>query len=384
MKIQLTIIYLLSMFLIFNTQPMNNKTELRWTEKEKDTIKKIQQEGLGQEDKQGIIDILHNAPWYTLEQATAQYKIDKTNKESIKNILKLAAPLKFLFTAIFLSNIYSLAKPFIEPFIQKHLGKFIFKNSIQPEKTNITFKNIAGYEAIKKRLKIIIKKIKNQKKENILEKIDGLLFYGEPGCGKTLMAQAIANEANVDFFNIKASDLINEEGVIGDRMKLLFEKIRAYVKSHGHCVLLIDEIDFLIANRNNGKLDNNEKIVLQDLLSLLDGTKALKGVLIIGNTNYKESIDIALLRNGRLGNHIEFTLPNINDIKKICLLQLKALNLEIDADFSIDIFSQKLLGHNVSRIIQTLTNIKDFIIENKYKLLLNNSLIDQYEIENCL
>ncbi len=167
-------------------------------------------------------------------------------------------------------------------------------------------------------------------------------------------------------------------------MKLLFEKIRAYAESNGPCVLLIDEIDLLIANRNNGKLDNNEKIVLQDLLSLLDGTKALKGVLIIGNTNYKNSVDIALLRNGRLGKHIEFTLPNTDDIKKICLLTLKKLNLEFDKDFSIDIFSKKLLGRNVSHIIQTLTNIKDFIIENKYKLLLNNSLIDQYEIENFL
>ncbi len=140
MKIKLTIIYSLLIFNAqsidnnFNSQSINNNNELIWTAKEKEVITQIQQQGLYEEDKQAIIDILKNTPWLTLEQATAQYKINKTNQASIKNALKLAAPLKLFFAAIFLSNLYSLAKPFIEPFIQKNLGKFIFKNSIQPEK----------------------------------------------------------------------------------------------------------------------------------------------------------------------------------------------------------------------------------------------------------
>ena len=389
MNIKLIIVYtLVIMNLNFINGVSSHKNKFEWTEEEKNEIKAIQENGLSYDDKNKIKALISQNPWLSLEEATAHYQIQKVNKVTIENLLNfalnLAGPLKLIGASIIIGNTYSLFKPLFEPFVHKYLKKFIFKNSIQPEVTSVTFNNIAGYGTIKKQLNIIIKKLQKMKKQRKLEKIDGLLFYGDPGCGKTFFAQALANEANVAFFNIKASDLINEEGLIGDRIQLLFEKIRFYTEDYGPCILLIDEIDFLITNRNNGKLDNNEKIILQDFLSSLDGTKILNGVLVIGSTNYKNSIDIALLRNGRLGNHIEFSLPTLNDIKEIVITISKKMNLSINHSFSIDIFCEELLGKNITSIIQSLENIKDFMIENKYELQLTDKLINEFKKENIL
>jgi SpoVK/Ycf46/Vps4 family AAA+-type ATPase len=386
MNIKLLILTLLfSTFNIFSTNPLDNSNnKIEWTEKEKSLVLQYQNDGLSNEDKKIILDIIKNNPWLTLEQATTQHQQYKLQKKSIDELLKAAEPLKFIALAIFIQNVYSLCKPFIEPYIQKHIAKFIFKNTIQTEQNNINFNNIAGYTGIKKELKPVINKIKKQKKSGVLEKMDGILFYGAPGCGKTLFAESIANEAGIGFFNIKASDLINEDGNIGDRIKLLFEKIYAYTQNTGPCVLFVDEIDLLAPNRGMGKLDNNEKIVLQDLLCLLDGSKSLKGVLIIANTNFINAIDVALLRHGRLGTHIEFKLPTINDIEQICLLEIKKLKLELDMNYNITEFAKKFLGKNVAHIIQSISDIKDFILENKYPRVINHAILNQYENEHAL
>jgi SpoVK/Ycf46/Vps4 family AAA+-type ATPase len=379
MKIKLLIYIIL--FSIFSAIPADDDC---WTNEEINKISELNREKLPKKDREKIIKMIEKCPWLNREEATKQYKMQQASARLMNQISKMAEPLKFIGLALMLNNIYSLFKPFIEPYIQKHIGKFIFKNSIQPEQNNISFTSIAGYEVIKKQMRTIIKKIKKQKMSCVLEKIDGVLFYGAPGCGKTLFAESIANEAGVGFFNIKASDLINEEGNVGDRIKLLFEKIYAYTQNSGPCVLFIDEIDLLVPARNMGKLDNNEKIILQDLLSLLDGSKSLKGVLIIANTNFINAIDFALLRNGRLGTHIEFKLPTINDIEEICSFQIKKLNLKFDTNYSVREFATKLLGKNVAHIVQSIIDIKDFIIQNKYSNIINNDLIDCYEKEYIL
>jgi AAA+ superfamily predicted ATPase len=351
-------------------------------------IEKIRKAGITSEDAPAVIDIIRQNPWLTRQEAINMFKQQKQIETSLARSLDLLAKYKWAVVtwgSIWGSmQVYSLFKPFLEPIIQKFVSKLIFKNSIQPEIVGISFKDIAGYEEIKRRMRVIIKKINKMKVNGKLEKLDGVLFYGDPGCGKTLFAEAIAKEAGVSLFSVKASDLMNEAGNIEDKIKLLFEKIKVYIENYGPAILLIDEVDFLIASRKKGKLDSNEKIILQDLLSLLDGTKSVKGLLVIANTNYIDDIDIAMMRNGRLGVHIEFKLPSLIDIKALVIMYSEKLYLEIDKDFKIDDFAQKLLGKNVSHIIQVINNLSDFIKDNKYDYILTNSLVSSYEVENSL
>lgn len=275
--------------------------------------------------------------------------------------------------------VLKMATPFYEPYIQNIMRKWLFKNSIKPTESTILFDNIYGYENIKKKLKIIIYKLKKQKKDKKLKKMDGVLFYGNSGNGKTYVAQALAHDADIPFFSIKASDLINDKGVVEDHIKLLFNKISSYVENNKIPVILfIDEIDLLIPARQQGKLLPEEKIILQDFLSLLDGQIPLEGVLLIANTNYIENIDTAILRKGRIGNHIEFANPTKEDIILLVKGFLKNEKIGLDEHFDLDIFAQNFIGQNVTTIKSSISSIKDYIVEKKMKLILTNELLEDY------
>lgn len=270
-------------------------------------------------------------------------------------------------------------QPIWAPFVQNIIRKFMFKNSIQPAKTSVLFSQIYGYEDIKKRLRIIVKGLKKQKKSQKMEKIDGVLFYGDPGCGKTYVVQAIAHEADVPFFAIKVSDLLNDKGVVEDRIRLLFNKISGYILNYKVPVILfIDELDLLIPTRAQGKLSPEERLILQDFLSLLDGQIPLEGVLLIGNTNYIKDIDVALLRRGRIGTHIEFTLPTEEDIVILIMNFAKEFGVSIDEVFDMKSFAALFNGKNVSTIKSSIALLKDYMIENNKKLIFTNELLASY------
>lgn len=270
-------------------------------------------------------------------------------------------------------------QPIWGPSIQNIIRKFMFKNSIQPSKVSVLFKQIYGYEDIKKRLRMIVKGLKKQKKSQKMEKVDGVLFYGDPGCGKTYVAQAIAHEADVPFFAIKVSDLLNDKGIVEDRIRLLFNKISGYILNHKVPVILfIDELDLLIPTRAQGKLSSEERLILQDFLSLLDGQIPLEGVLVIANTNYIKDIDIALLRKGRIGTHIEFKLPNEEDVLILIKNFAKEFGVNIDEMFDMKSFAALFNGKNVSTIKSSIALLKDYMIENNKKLMLTNELLASY------
>jgi AAA+ superfamily predicted ATPase len=279
----------------------------------------------------------------------------------------------------FITSTLQATQPIWGPFIQNVIRKFMFKNSIQPSNVSVLFKQIYGYEDIKKRLRVIVKGLKKQKKSQNLEKIDGVLFYGDPGCGKTYVAQAIGHEADVPFFAIKVSDLLNDKGVVEDRIRLVFNKISGYVLNHKVPVILfIDEVDLLIPTRAQGKLSPEERLILQDFLSLLDGQIPLEGVLVIANTNYIKDIDVALLRRGRIGTHIEFKLPSQEDILILIKNFAKGFGITIDEAFDMQSFAALFNGKNVATIKSSIALLKDYMIENNKKLILTNELLASY------
>jgi ATP-dependent Zn protease len=299
-----------------------------------------------------------------LPEAIEIFKAEKAKK-------RMAGAMTLLYTGIgVFYALVGVASPLINtyfsPYIKNLVAKKIFHAGLQPKKTAINFDDIAGYQEIKRKLKTVIKKLKKQKHTKQYEKMDGILFHGDPGNGKTYFAQALANEAGVDMYCIKATDLVNEQGQVENRVDLLFEQINTLVLKHGPCILFLDEVDFILKNREKGNLTQNEQLLLQAFLNKLDGEIALKGVLVICNTNYYDAIDQALLRPGRIGEDIEFTNPTENEIIELINLYAKKFNINCLDDSTIMYLAKRAVGMSVSKIIKFLTDLNDYSKDNNY------------------
>ncbi len=143
----------------------------------------------------------------------------------------------------------------------------------------------------------------------------GVLFFGPPGCGKTLLAKAIANQSGANFISVKGPELLNMYvGESESRVRQVFSRAR----SSAPCVIFFDELDALCPKRGggihgSGSGDNVSERVVNQLLTELDGLESRKDVYIIAATNRLELIDDAMLRPGRLGKLLYVPLPNSND-----------------------------------------------------------------------
>lgn len=327
---------------------------------------------------------------YTQEEKREIVEIIKINKCDLKSALQIykATKMKDKFGKAYMYvyaglGIYSacsgiigpLINTYFSPYIQKYVNQKIFKNGLLPHKTESLFCNIAGYENIKKKCRKIIKKLKQQKQNKEYEKIDGILFYGEAGCGKTVFAQAIANEADIPLYIIKGTDLVNEQGQIEDRIDLLFNQINQFVSLNGPCILFLDEVDFVLKNRKNGNLNHNETLALQSFLNRLDGEIPLKGVLVICNTNEINSLDKALLRPGRIGELIEFSAPDQKVIIELVNLYSKKFKIFFENIESSSLFiANTLIGMNTSQIIKFLQELKETSIELNWNNVTQDNL----------
>ena len=173
------------------------------------------------------------------------------------------------------------------------------------DKLRVTFKDVAGVDEAKEELQEIIDFLKNpQKFQKLGGKIPkGVLMMGHPGTGKTLLAKAVAGEANVPFFSISGSDFVEMfVGVGAARVRDLFER----AKKHSPSIIFVDEIDAVGRQRFaglGGGHDEREQ-TLNQLLSEMDGFDTKTGVILIAATNRPDVLDPALLRPGRFDRHI--------------------------------------------------------------------------------
>ncbi|QUC17120.1 uncharacterized protein UV8b_01361 [Ustilaginoidea virens] len=133
----------------------------------------------------------------------------------------------------------------------------------------------------------------------------GVLLWGPPGCGKTLVAQAVANDANASFILINGPELLNK--YVGESERAVRE-LFSRARSSKPCILFFDEIDSIVPPRANSSTESGARVV-NALLTELDGAQDRSGVYVIGTTNRPEMIDEAILRPGRLGNQIFIDLP---------------------------------------------------------------------------
>ena len=168
------------------------------------------------------------------------------------------------------------------------------KSALRFEMPEKSFDDIAGHAIAKSRLKEIVNLLKNKDtiKEFNIKLPKGVLLYGPSGTGKTMLAGAIAKEANLPFISTSANDLINTENLIKD----IFTKAKEYSPS----IIFIDEIDIFEHRGNNSFLSSK----VNELLIYLDGLDSCEDVFVIGATNIKDKIDNAILRAGRIDIHI--------------------------------------------------------------------------------
>jgi cell division protease FtsH len=204
------------------------------------------------------------------------------------------------------------------------------------KKTRITFKDVAGCDEAKEELQEIIEFLKDpQKFQKLGGKIPkGVLLFGAPGTGKTLLAKAVAGEAGVPFFSSSGSEFVEMfVGVGASRVRDLFEQGR----KSAPCLLFIDEIDAVGRHRFagiGGGHDEREQ-TLNQLLVEMDGFDTKEGVILIAATNRPDVLDPALLRPGRFDRHVSVPNPDLKGREEILMVHTKQIKLAEEVDLKV-------------------------------------------------
>ncbi len=203
-------------------------------------------------------------------------------------------------------------------------------------KKKFTFKDVAGVEEAKEELQEIIGFLKEPKRfQKLGGRIPkGVILVGAPGTGKTLLARAVAGEADVPFFSISGSDFVEMfVGVGASRVRDLFDQ----GKKHAPCLIFIDEIDAVGRQRGaglGGGHDEREQ-TLNQLLVEMDGFDSNEGVILIAATNRPDILDTALLRPGRFDRRIVVNMPDVKGREDILKVHIKNIPLDKEIDLSV-------------------------------------------------
>ncbi|HEY8240092.1 MAG TPA: ATP-dependent zinc metalloprotease FtsH [Kiritimatiellia bacterium] len=203
-------------------------------------------------------------------------------------------------------------------------------------KNRITFEDVAGVDEAREEVQEIVEFLKDPKRfQKLGGRIPkGVLLVGPPGSGKTLLAKAIAGEANVPFFSISGSDFVEMfVGVGASRVRDMFEQ----GKKNAPCIIFIDEIDAVGRSRFSGiggGHDEREQ-TLNALLVEMDGFDTQEGIIIIAATNRPDVLDTALLRPGRFDRQIVVDLPSLDGREGILKIHARRIKLSREADLKI-------------------------------------------------
>ena len=285
----------------------------------------------GKESKFQTIKVEDNSLVQELVDAKVPFKAQADKSWIYSVLFNIGMVLLFVFAWWFL---------FIRP--QRNDGRSALnfaksKAKMQdPSKQEVTFKDVAGCDEAKEEMQDIIKFLKNPKKFQTLgaKLPKGILLYGAPGTGKTLLAKAVAGEAKVAFFSASASEFVEMfVGVGAARVRDLFNN----AKNNAPAIIFIDELDAVGRRRFagiGGGHDEREQ-TLNQLLIELDGFESKQGIILMGSTNRPDVLDPALTRPGRFDRHINVPAPDMQGRKDILEVHAKKVKMGKDVDLGV-------------------------------------------------
>ncbi|CAH6721041.1 ribosome biogenesis ATPase Rix7p [[Candida] jaroonii] len=221
---------------------------------------------------------------------------------------------------------------------------------------DVTWANVGALHKIRMELHMAI--VQPIKKPELYEKVgitapSGVLMWGPPGCGKTLLAKAVANESRANFISIKGPELLNKYVGESERaIRQVFQRARASVP----CIIFFDELDALVPKRDNSLSESSSRVV-NTLLTELDGLNDRKGIYVIGATNRPDMIDPAMIRPGRLDKSLFIELPTSeerHDILKT-LISVNKTPIDSSVDFKLIVNDHKcrnFSGADISSLVR--------------------------------
>lgn len=257
-------------------------------------------------------------------------------------------------------------------------------SAITPSISNIMFKDVAGIDEVKVELMEIVDFLKNPKayKDLGIKMPKGVLMVGPPGVGKTLVAKAVAGEANVPFFYQSGASFVQiYVGMGAKRVRELFAKAKAYAPS----IIFIDEIDAAGKTRGGGRSDEREA-TLNQLLTEMDGFEDNSGVIVIAATNKIDVIDEALLRSGRFDRRIFLGLPDLKDRRAILESYLKDKKHQVDI-VNLAMNTTGFSGAGLATLtneaaINAFRNKRDFLNEDDFNEVKNRVLFGKKKLHS--
>ena len=305
-----------------------------------------------------------------------QEKVDKAGLEIDLPQKSIDPALRIAYTAFSMLPTILLIALIVMMFKMQGLGGDNGKvyGGEENKNTNVKFDDVAGLDEEKGELIEIVDFLKKPKAYlDMGAKIPkGILLYGKPGTGKTLIAKAIAGEAGVPFISMSGSEFIEMFAGLGaSRVRKLFEK----AKKMAPCIIFIDEIDAIGSRRTSSsgaETENNQ--TLNQLLVEMDGFDSTETIIVLAATNRPEMLDKALLRPGRFDRQITIPAPDLNGREEI--LKLHAKNKKFESDINFKDIAGDTAGFTGAELANVLNEAAIIATRNKHKKISNTDIED--------
>ena len=316
--------------------------------------------------------------------ALGRVQYDEDSSELIHNLILLLLLVSTIYLIYFLISSQTKQEKFISSELNNKDELPNDSQYIKAQHSSVNFSDVAGVEGVKEELKEIIDFLKNPEKykEFDISLPKGVLLVGPPGVGKTLMAKAVAGEADVPFFYQSAASFVQiYVGMGAKRVSELFVRAKETAPS----IIFIDEID-AVGKSRGGQNNEEREATLNQLLTEMDGFEESSGVMVLAATNKIDVLDDALLRAGRFDRRVHIGLPDFEERAETLKLYLKSkkhtINIEKASRLTIGFNSAALATLINEAALQALRSNKPMIEDEDLEAVREKVLLGKFKIQN--